>query len=58
MELKTIVFKNNRTLEISTDAVNILIKKIEDGEKEFVIFKDSKGNVVTVINVNDITCIA
>ncbi len=56
--MKTIVFKNDRTLEISQDAVNILIKQIEDGKKELVIFKDSKGNIVTVINVNDITCIA
>ena len=57
MEIKKIVFKNDRTMDLSQDAVNILIHQIEEGEKELVIFKDSKGNVITVINVNEIVCI-
>lgn len=57
MEIKKIVFKNNRTMDLSQDAVNILIAKIEEGEKGLVIFKDTKKNVITVINVNEIACI-
>lgn len=57
MEIKKIVFKNDRTMDLSQDAVNILTHKIEEGEKELVIFKDSKENVITVINVNEIVCI-
>lgn len=58
MGTKTIVFKNNRTLDVSQDLVNMLIEKIDNGATNFITFKNKEGKVETTININEIVCIA
>ena len=51
--MKTILMKSGKTLEFTQDVVNILMNKLDEGEEQ-VIFRDTKGNVVSMVNVNEI----
>ena len=54
---RTIYFKNGKSREVSVEIANRLRDLILNGSPKFQCFTDQSGNVLLIINVEEITYI-